>query len=224
MNITYRKTQSSKWLVCEAKPHTLGVGVQKVGTESGGHTTGFQFGTFDEEGQAKDYAGSLARQRGWSIVEWVEPVKRNPQFIDLDMPDNDLISINSDKTIEWYRGEVLKNVDVTSGKWFGYDFAIVHVSTGERILLSNDGRYRVGDLKAAILKFRALVDERLGEVVPRGRNGGRNSIADEPMARRNISISDTDYDYATSIGGGKASAGIRVALEHHRQSEIARST
>lgn len=219
MNITYRKTQSGKWLVCEAKPHTLGVGVQKVGTESGGHTTGFQFGTFEEEGQAKDYAGSLARQRGWSIVEWVEPVKRNPQYIDLDMPDNDLISINSDKTIEWYRGEVLKNVDITEGKWFGYDFAIVDVWTGERLLLSKEGRYRVGDLKQAIAAFRYRVDDRLGEVVPRGRNGGRNTIADEPMTRRNISITDTDYKYAASIGGGKASAGIRVALEHYRQSE-----
>lgn len=213
MNITYRQTQSGKWLVCEAKPHTLGVGVKKVGTDSGGHTTGFQYGSFDTEAEAAEFATNLAAERGWSIVEWIEPTVRNPQFIDLAMPNDDLISINSDKTIEWYRGEVLKNVDITEGKWFGYDFAIVDMSTGERLLLSDNGRYRVGDLKATVLRWRGLVDERLGEIVPRGRNGGRNPIGDEPMERHSITINATLWQKAEQIGDGKASDGIRKALE-----------
>jgi len=220
MNITYRKTQSGKWLVCEAKPHTLGVGVQKVGTDSGGHTTGFQFGAFEDEAQAIAAMNGIARARGFSIVKWIEPINRNPQFIALDMPEDSLISINSDKTIEWYRGEVLKNIDITPGHWFGYDFAIIDCSTGERLLLSDSGRYKVGELKQAILQFRQRVDARLGEVIPRGRDGGRKTIADEPTERHNISITPTDWNYAASIGGS-ASDGIRVALAYHREANYA---
>jgi len=220
MDITYRQTQSGKWLVCEAKPHGLGVGVQKVGTPSGGHTSGFQYGRFDTEAEAVECMNIIAAQRGYDIVQWIEPVNRNPQFIDLPRPDNDRISINSDKTIEWYHGEILKNIDITEGKWFGYDFALIDCTTGERLLLSEEGRYRVGDLKHAILKWRASVDERLGEVIPRGREGGRNPIVpDEPMRRHQIRINDSLWNKATTIGDGNVSDGIRQALDAWPNSE-----
>lgn len=213
MKITYRQTQSGKWLVHEAKPHTLGVGVEKAGEYSGEYTTGYQFGTFDSDTEAIAAMNELAAERGFTVVEWIEPIARNPQFIDLPVPDEDRISINADKTIEWYRGEVLKNRDVTPGNWFGYDFAIVDVTTGERLLLSEDGRYRVGDLKQTILRWRAMVDARLGDVVARGREGGRNPIGEEPMRRRQITINDSLWEKAERIGDGKASEGIRRALE-----------
>jgi hypothetical protein len=215
MNITYRQTQSGKWLVCEAKPHTFGVGVQKVSTPSGGHTTGYQYGKFDTVQEAIDFANELATRRGWSIVEWQEPVNRNPQFIDMDLPDDDLISINSDKTIEWYRGEVLRNLDLTPYPRFGYDLAIVDISTGERLLEPTNGRYRLGDLRQAIMQFREQVDARLG--TPRGRNGGRDPIGDEPMKASTVRLPDELWQKAKEIGNGNASDGIRKALAAWRQ-------
>lgn len=211
MNITYRQAQSGKWLVHEAKPHTLGVGVEKVGTPTGGQTTGFQYGNFDTEAEAAEFANELATKCGCTVVEWKPATRRNSQYIDLPAADDDRISINSDKTIEWYRGEVLKNCDITPGQWFGYEFALVDMSTGERLLLSNDGRYQVGDLKRTILHWRAAVDERLG--LPRGRNGGRNPIGDGPMERHNIMISASLWRKAAELGDGNASEGVRLALE-----------
>ncbi len=65
-----------------------------------------------------------------------------------------------------------------------------------------------------LAKFEGLQTD--AKAIPRGRNGSRPQMADEPAKRRNISITDTDYAYAVSIGNG-ASDGIRVALEYHRK-------
>lgn len=209
MNITYRQTQSGKWLVCEAKPHTLGVGVQKVGTPSGGYTTGYEYDRYDTESEAANAARQLATERGWQVVEWIEPVTRNQDFIDL--PDGEFVSINADKTVEWYRGEVLKNVDITPYPRFGYEFALTDMTTGDRFLVQDTSRYSTTVLKNVIRRFRECVDARLGQ--PRGRNGGRPQIADEPQRRHNITISDSLWQRAEQIGDGNASDGIRRALE-----------
>ena len=152
--------------MCEAKDHTLGVGVQRVHTKSGGHTTGFQYGHFNTEAEAIQRMNEIAAQRGYTVVQWVEPINRNPQFIDMPRPDSDRIAINANKTIEWYRSEVLKNIDITEGNSFGYDFAIADYTTGERFLLSKNGRYSVGDIKQAIMRWRRTVDTRLNETIP----------------------------------------------------------
>lgn len=161
MKITFHQTRNGRWLVHEARPHTLGVGVEKVGTPTGAHVTGCQFGAYLTEVEAEGHACRLCANNGWELVEWQPPTETNEQFIDLDQPDDETIHLNADKTIEWYRGFVLKNVDVTPRPHFGYEFAICLMATGKVFLNSKDGGYRLGDLKWAILEARDHVDKLL---------------------------------------------------------------
>ncbi|MEZ4714281.1 MAG: hypothetical protein R3A44_44280 [Caldilineaceae bacterium] len=55
-------------------------------------------------------------------------------------------------------------------------------------------------------------------VLPRGREGGRATIGEAPTKRRNVSITDEDWEYLRLIGSS-ASDGIRVAIEAHRGGE-----
>jgi hypothetical protein len=163
MNISYRLTRSGKWLVCEALPHTLGVGVERVGTPTDAYTTGTQFGAYATEDAALAQVEALTKEFACTYVPWVTPHEFNQQFIDLDLSDDAIVYIATDKTIEWYKGRVIKNIDVTEGKWFGYDFAIMIANgDGRRFLESTNGGYRLGDLKRAILEARRVIDEEGG--------------------------------------------------------------
>lgn len=160
MKITYRQTRNGMWLVCAALPHVLGVGVKKVGTPTGAYTTGHQFGSYTEEQDARTHMENLASEHGYEIVEWVTPTEFNQDFLDIDLPDEEWISINPDKTIMWYKGKVLKNFDVTPGKRFGYKFELQLVGHDECFLASTDECYQVGELKQAILRCQEYIDEK----------------------------------------------------------------
>lgn len=49
------------------------------------------------------------------------------------------------------------------------------------------------------------------------RNPGRPPLGDESMKRRNVVLSDEDWETAVALGGGNASAGLRLALGRCRQ-------
>lgn len=54
-------------------------------------------------------------------------------------------------------------------------------------------------------------------ILPRGKDGGRPTINEgKTLSRKNIMISDEDYEYLKQIGGN-ASAGIREAIAAHRE-------
>lgn len=53
-------------------------------------------------------------------------------------------------------------------------------------------------------------------VIPRGRDGGRYTIGDEPTASHTITCTDTVWEWLKAEGNGNASAGLRkVYGEHH---------
>jgi hypothetical protein len=163
MNISYRLTRSGKWLVCEALPHTLGVGVGRVGTPTDAYTTGTQFGAYATEDAALAQVEALTKEFAYTYVPWVTPHEFNQQFIDLDLSDDAIVYIGTNKTVDLYKGQAIRNIDVTEGKWCDNDFAIVIAGgDGRRYLESTNGGYRLGDLKRAILEARRVIDEEGG--------------------------------------------------------------
>ena len=57
-------------------------------------------------------------------------------------------------------------------------------------------------------------------ILPRGRDGGRPPIEETPKKRRNVMLTDDDYEYLKIIGGN-VSAGIHKAIAIHREGENA---
>lgn len=196
--ISYRKTQGrGDWLIFEAVPYTNGIGVRQVGTPARGYTTGLQFGRADTEEEAKNSAKAIAQEKEMVLVLWEPPRDPNPKFVDLsrqfpvkkdynskeEAEADGWIYINPSKTIEWYKGRVIKCIDVTPGNSFGYDLAIKIVGQG-RHFNSEEGyeidqsiefakskaidigkyvsiRFRSGDVLDAISDARKWIDQDL---------------------------------------------------------------
>lgn len=186
--ITTRKTQSGDYLIFEAVPYKLGIGVEKVGSTGAGYTTGHQFGRADTEPEAVAAAEAIVAEKSdgfchWVLIKWRPPTEKNVQFVDMPkkFPEcktydkkvhaeaSGWIYVNPAKTLEWHRGRVIKCVDVSPDNSFGYDFAIRIV--GEEINFAETGeigigrfvsiRFRSGDVVEGILAARGWIDEDL---------------------------------------------------------------
>lgn len=187
--VSFRKTRSGDFLIFEAAPYKHGIGVRKVGSEGGGYTTGYQFGRANTEPEAKAAAEALVAEMTddfstWQVVEWQPPMQKNPQFVDLpkQYPINRVyeskpaaeadgwIYINPTKTIEHYRGRVIKCIDISPGNSFGYNFALRIWGEDEDFAISQElrigefqgtTRFRSGDIVDAILAAREWIDNDL---------------------------------------------------------------
>lgn len=197
--ISCRKTQRGDWLIFEAVPYTNGIGARKVGSPGQGYTTGHQFGRAEDENEACNSAKAIAQEMEMVLVPWEPPRDFNPRFIDLP-PQNPTkkdynskdeakadgwIYINPSKTIEHYRGRVIKCIDVTPGRSFGYNLAIKIAGQGRHVKIEEDSiyeidqsiefaksqeiwannrlsaRFRTGDIVSAILAARKWIDQDL---------------------------------------------------------------
>jgi hypothetical protein len=181
MPISIRQTQKGDWLVFEAIPAKLGIGVQQVGTLAGGYNTGFQYNRFPIESDAEDYAILLAEKLNSEIVEWEYPQQTNVQFEDLPKLyptqskfDNanaaqnaGWIRINPNKTITHYKGVKIYCSDITPGAAFGYDLAITANSEyyleSSEIWIGNyfSIRFRAGDIVDVIKAIKQVIDNDL---------------------------------------------------------------
>jgi len=179
--ISVRHTQKGDWLIFEAIPATLGIGVNKVGSSAGGYTTGLQFDRRETEEEAQNYAGELAVKIGAEIVEWEPPQNKNTLFSDLlplypavtDYETSEQaesagwIRINPSKTIIHYRGVKIYCADVTPGNSFGYKLAIKALeqefaqSTEIGIGKYFSVRFRSGDIVDAIKAAQKFIDDNL---------------------------------------------------------------
>ena len=180
MLISTRQTRKGDWLVFEAILAKTGIGVEPVGQPAGGYTTGLQFNRFPTEEEAGNYAGELATKTGGEVVDW-QPPAHNVRFVDLPRlypeatefatPDEAAaagwVYITPSKTIEWCRGVKIACADITAGKSFGYDLAIM--ALGEQFAASTtvwingkfSPRFKTGDIVDAIHKARAFIDSDL---------------------------------------------------------------
>ena len=180
--IACRQTRRGDWIVCEVSRATYGVGIESVGEDAGGFTTGSIYSRHETEDAARQAAAELAAQRGGTVVEWEYP-HENRRFVDLPRQyptqtcgysshaaahDDGWVSINPSKVLEYYRGRDIRCIDVTPGPAFGYDLAIA--CAGIRYLESQtvwaeDGHvskfcpmFRAGDLVDAIEAARRWID------------------------------------------------------------------
>jgi hypothetical protein len=183
--ISTRKTRSGDYLIFEAVPYRLGIGVATTGSKGSGYTTGHQFGRADTESEAVAAAEAIVVENDdetchWILIDWQPPMDKNLQFVDLDKKYPQAkdfetkaeaetagwVYINPSKTIEWYRGRVLKCVDVSGGDSFGYDFAIKikgevsEFATSKTIGIGRmvSARFRSGDVVDGILAARQWID------------------------------------------------------------------
>lgn len=181
MKISIRQTQKGDWLVFEAIPATLGVGVDQVDSPAGGYTTGLQFQRFETDEEAENYAGALVAKTNAELVEWQPPQRQNSHFEDLPQlyPDRanyetkeqaeaaGWIRINPSKTITHYRGIKIYCADVTPGNSFGYELSIkaldqefahsAQIGIGRYFSI----RFRAGDILDAIESVRKFIDHDL---------------------------------------------------------------
>lgn len=183
--ISYRQARRGDWIVCQAVPATMDIGMAKVGSPAGGYTTGTIYGRADTEEAAEQMAQSTAREHNGTVVAWEYP-RPNPQFADLPRKypmqtsgyeswqaarADGWVTINPSKTIEHYRGRVIYCADITPGNSSGYELAVT--CAGIRYLESTtvwaeDGAvskfcpaFRAGDLVDAIEAARRWIDEDL---------------------------------------------------------------
>lgn len=62
MKIAIRQTRKGDWLIFEARPHTLGIGLEKVGQSTGAYTTGQQFDRRPTRPEAESAALEIAQE------------------------------------------------------------------------------------------------------------------------------------------------------------------
>lgn len=183
--VSYRQTRRGDWIVCEALPATMDIGMDKVGSPAGGYTTGEVYNRADSEEAAEEMAQAIAHERGGVVVAWEHP-RPNPQFGDLPRRyptqtggyeswqaahADGWVTISPHKTIEHYRGRVIRCADITPGNSFGYKLAIECAGTHyleSTTVWAEDGTvsefspaFRSGDLVDAIEAARRWIDEDL---------------------------------------------------------------
>lgn len=181
MKISMRQTQKGDWLVFEAIPATMGVGVSKVGTLAGGYTTGLQLNRFDNEELAYRFAAELSAKTGSEIVDWLPPQAQNVQFRDLpklyptakrydtsaEAEADGWIHINPSKSIDYHKSIKIYCADVSPVGTFGYNLAIM--ADGRRYAESStiwigqhlSIRFRAGEIVDAIEAIRRFIDSDL---------------------------------------------------------------
>lgn len=181
MKISMRQTQKGDWLVFEAIPATMGVGVSKVGSPAGGYTTGLQLNRFDSEELAYRFAAELSAKTGSDIVDWLPPQAQNEQFRDLpklypirkdydtstEAEADGWIHINPSKSIDYHKGIKIYCADVSPANTFGYNLAIMaagrrYAETSQIWIGRNFSiRFRAGEIVDAIEAARAFIDDDL---------------------------------------------------------------
>lgn len=172
--ISVRQTKRSDWLVFQAIPATLGMGIEKVGTLVGGYTTGYQYDRFPTEQEANEYAKKLAEKLQAQVVKWEYKQRENPQFIDLTKlyptekefntsekaKKAGWINISPNKRLCYYNDVRIWCKDVTLGTSFGYNLAIV---ANDKIYLESteiwisgkfSQRFRTGDIVDTVEKIK----------------------------------------------------------------------
>lgn len=218
--ISVRKTHSGDYLIFEAVPYKRGIGVEKVGSPGIGYTSGHQFGRADAEPEALRAAKAIVAEKSdgfchWVLIEWRPPTEKNVQFVDMPKKfpsgnqyesrgaaeEDGWIYINPAKTLEWYRGRVIKCVDVSPANSFGYDFAIRIV--GEEINFAQTGeigigrffsiRFRSGDVVEGILAARGWIDEDLMTIKAAAALTGKSIQAMSQAAIRQSVTGYTDH-------------------------------
>lgn len=185
--LSCRQTRRGDWIVCQAVPATLDIGIERVGNPADGYTTGHIFSRHAGEDEARRAAEALAVQKGWAFApDWKHP-RRNGQFSELpkkyptrttgyssfdEAREDGWIHINPSKTIQHYRGRVIYCADITQPPSSGYDLAvscagIVYLEStevwamGERGFSNFSPRFRTGDLVDAIQAARRWIDDDL---------------------------------------------------------------
>lgn len=175
--ISIRQTKAGDWLICEAIPNALGIGVQSVGDTAPGYKTGHQYDRYPTEHEAIAFAEGLAAGLDAELVDWQHP-EENSRFEDLprlfpkrtsyqtveEAEADGWIRINPSKTVSWYRGMKIYCKDISPGNSFGYDLAIVangrqftkssEIGVGPKISV----RFRAGEVVEAIETAKKYID------------------------------------------------------------------
>jgi hypothetical protein len=177
--VSVRQTRRGDWLVFEALPATMGIGVAKVGSVGRGYKTGHQYGRFGTEAEANVEARRIADEKDGVVVAWEYPGQNTPfsalprkyptrthYDTDEDAAADGWLYIFPDKTIEWYRGHLIYVQDITPGRAIDYELAVM-VKGHDRIFTRNEltwiggkfsWRFRTGDILDAIAAAHRFID------------------------------------------------------------------
>ena len=177
--ISVRQTKRGDWLVFQAVPATLGMGIEKVGNLAGGYTTGYQYDRFPTESEANEYAELLAKKLNSQVVKWQYKQRENPQFINLpklyptkkqfnnreEAEKEGWIYISPNKCLCYYKDIRIWCKDIIPGASFGYDLAIV---TNDKIYLEStviwiggkfSNSFRMGDIVDVIERIKQEIND-----------------------------------------------------------------